>query len=523
MSNLDVLYVNIMEARNFITAREMLTHSNWIHTTLNLEPRYEKPPLPTWLTAMAMWVFGKNNLYGLRLPAVISVIVLVFASFKLMTLIVKNNYHAFVSSLVLATSFYIVFSGRNAQWDIFAHSFMMISILLIYKTLKNDLPQYQNALLAGFFMGLSILSKGPVSLYALFLPFIFSYAYIYRFKGFYKQLKPTILALILALTIGSCWAIYIYITDAHSVRTIAAKETLAWSNRNVRSWYYYWNFFIQSGMWSVFALIGLLYPFMKKRVANLKAYQFTLIWTLSTVVLLSLIPEKKSRYLLPVLIPLAFNTSFYVHYIITKAKDLPKLDKILAIFGFGLFAFLCFIIPVFVFVKLPNLLESHPLYFWLTTIALFSIGLFFIRSLWQSNFKKSFYLSITMMCSLMLFSLPLLKGFYNNAQFNNLSHLKIDSQTKDVPLFVKGYIAPELLWEFGEPIDTFKDFNEITGLNKFGVITQDSLSYDILKNFNINLKQRIDINYIVTQTGKGNNRLITQFYLLEKKQDSIAY
>lgn len=241
------------------------------------------------------------------------------------------------------------------------------------------------------------------------------------------------------------------------------------------------------------------------------------------MVLLSLIPEKKSRYLLPVLIPLAFNTSFYVHYIITKAKDLPKLDKILAIFGFGLFAFLCFIIPVFVFVKLPNLLESHPLYFWLTTIALFSIGLFFIRSLWQSNFKKSFYLSITMMCSLMLFSLPLLKGFYNNAQFNNLSHLKIDSQTKDVPLFVKGYIAPELLWEFGEPIDTFKDFNEITGLNKFGVITQDSLSYDILKNFNINLKQRIDINYIVTQTGKGNNRLITQFYLLEKKQDSIAY
>ena len=35
--NLDALYVNIMEARNFITAREMLHDGHWLLTTLNGE------------------------------------------------------------------------------------------------------------------------------------------------------------------------------------------------------------------------------------------------------------------------------------------------------------------------------------------------------------------------------------------------------------------------------------------------------------------------------------------------------
>ena len=56
--NLDVLYPNIMEARNFITAREMVSDGNWLLTTMNGEPRYEKPPLPTWLAAISGMIFG---------------------------------------------------------------------------------------------------------------------------------------------------------------------------------------------------------------------------------------------------------------------------------------------------------------------------------------------------------------------------------------------------------------------------------------------------------------------------------
>ena len=519
VSNLDLVYVNIMEARNFISAREMLTHGHWLHTTLNLEPRYEKPPLPTWLTAIAMALFGKNNLYGLRLPAVLSVIILVFTSFQLMTLIVKNNFHAFVSSLVLASSFYIIFSGRNNQWDIFAHSFMMLAILQIFTALKADINTYKNWLWAGLFMGFSILSKGPVSLFALFLPFLIAYGFTYSYKGFSKQLKPAFIALIIALFIGAWWAIYIYITDLDAVHAIATKETAAWSNRNVRPWYYYWSFFTQSGMWTFFAFIGLLYPFIKKRVTDLKAYKFTLIWTLSAVVLLSLIPEKKSRYLLPVLIPLALNTSFYIHYLVTKRKGLAKIDKGLAYFGFGLFALICGAIPVVGYLKRPSLLTDY--HFMITFIVLILFGLAIIYTLLKTYFDKSFYLSIAMMGCLMFFGLPLFKAFYNNPQFKNISILKQEPLLKNTPLFVKGYIAPELLWEYGEAIPVYKSVDAIKNESEFGLLTQEELPPLLLKQFETVLKERIDLNYIIKKSGKGNKRLTTQFYLLKKKRDSF--
>ena len=59
LSGLDKIDINIMEARNFISAREMVQNNEYLLTTLNNQPRYEKPPLPTWLTALyrnRLWI-----------------------------------------------------------------------------------------------------------------------------------------------------------------------------------------------------------------------------------------------------------------------------------------------------------------------------------------------------------------------------------------------------------------------------------------------------------------------------------
>ncbi|MDO9039741.1 MAG: glycosyltransferase, partial [Lutibacter sp.] len=72
--HLEVPNMTIMEARNFITAREMVQDNNWILTTMNGEARYQKPPLPTWLTAISGIIFGINNVFALRLPAALMVL-----------------------------------------------------------------------------------------------------------------------------------------------------------------------------------------------------------------------------------------------------------------------------------------------------------------------------------------------------------------------------------------------------------------------------------------------------------------
>ena len=55
-----VLYPDIMEARNFVTAREMVEFDNWLVPTMNGELRFAKPPLPTWVAALVEMVSPDN-------------------------------------------------------------------------------------------------------------------------------------------------------------------------------------------------------------------------------------------------------------------------------------------------------------------------------------------------------------------------------------------------------------------------------------------------------------------------------
>jgi 4-amino-4-deoxy-L-arabinose transferase-like glycosyltransferase len=81
--NNNVLEANIMESRNLVTAREMLQKGNWFYPTMNGEQRLEKPPLPTWIAAGAMAVFGPDHMGWLRLPAVLAGMLLIFFIYKL--------------------------------------------------------------------------------------------------------------------------------------------------------------------------------------------------------------------------------------------------------------------------------------------------------------------------------------------------------------------------------------------------------------------------------------------------------
>src|SRR5690606_3192503 len=116
---------------------------------------------------------------------------------------------------------------------------------------------------------------------------------------------------------------------------------------NIRPFYYYWSFFTQSGVWTIPAFVALLYPYLKTRVSDKKAYLFSFLWTISSVILLSIIPEKKSRYLLPVLIPLAMNTAFYIEYLV---RSFPKIknraEKFPVYFNYGLIALIGIVFPL---------------------------------------------------------------------------------------------------------------------------------------------------------------------------------
>lgn len=67
-ANNGALTPDIMESRNIVTAREMVSDGNWLVPTMNGELRLEKPPLPTWVAGAIEYVCPDNLPYSVLLP-----------------------------------------------------------------------------------------------------------------------------------------------------------------------------------------------------------------------------------------------------------------------------------------------------------------------------------------------------------------------------------------------------------------------------------------------------------------------
>lgn len=167
---------------------------------------------------------------------------LVFFFYRFVDYVSRNKELAFNAALILASSFYILFAGRNGTWDIFAHAFMLAGIYYLFRFFSESEKITKNAILAGIFIGLSFMSKGPVSHFALLLPFLIAYGIVFRFRAFRSKILPLLLMILIIAVLSSWWAIAVYLLDPTSATAIANKEATAWANHNTRSFYYYWSF-----------------------------------------------------------------------------------------------------------------------------------------------------------------------------------------------------------------------------------------------------------------------------------------
>ena len=520
--NLGSLPVNIMEARNFITAREMLTDGNWLLTTINGEPRYQKPPLPTWLTAFSAAIFGLKSVWALRLPAAIMTLFLVLFSYKLAKKLTSEKLYAFISSLVMATSFYIVASARDGQWDIYTHGFMVVCIYLLYLFFTEETHKYRNAILAGLFFGCSFLSKGPVSLYALLLPFLIAFGIVYKYRNFNTRWLPLLAFLAMALVVSSWWHWYTLTFDPAAAE-ITKKETTNWISYEIKPFYYYWSFFTQSGVWTIPAFIALLYPYLKNRVFNKKAYLFTFLWTMLSVVLLSLIPEKKSRYLLPVLIPMALNTGFYIEYLFRRFKELKdKRETIPVFFNFGLIGFIGISFPIGGYIFLKDGLAGNWLWFVLLSLALFTFGIFMFRNLFRRKIATVFYLTIAFIVAVIWFGLPLSKAITINPDYKPFSELHNFEEKENIQIYEFSGMTPELIWDYGEKMEMLNNDGEfkIPEENRFGVlVSEESLEHfaEIYTDFNREHIARYDMNPKGPDSRTHKTRLYRELFIVSKK------
>ena len=309
---------DIMEARNLVTAREMAHDGHWMIPTMNGELRLEKPPLPTWVAGVVEKVLPDNIAAQRAVPGLMACL-WTWCLFLLARYMSQRKEVALAAVLVFITCYQVVFMGRQATWDIWCHALMTAAVYCLLRGLcdKEHPHPWRWLPSAGILMGLSFMSKGPVAFYATLLPWLLAVLMVIKpqWKG---KWRPLMVMFLLCVIVSSWWYVYVMLVHPDAMQEVTAKETAAWGERRARPFWYYWRFVFETGIWTPAAVIVLAIPYWHKRINDKKTYLFGMAWLLLTILMLSLVPEKKPRYLLPAMAPFALATGTWLVHL--KAK-----------------------------------------------------------------------------------------------------------------------------------------------------------------------------------------------------------
>ena len=316
--------IDSAEARNLISAREILQNSNWWTPTLNGHFYFENPPLPVWITAFIMLVTHSHSEVILRLPNILCCIFTVLFLYKSMIRIKKDRLFAFLCSFVLLSTFMFIKLGAENTWDIYTYSFSFCASLSFYVYIKYG--ERKNLYRMGILLILSFLSKGPVGFYSLFVPFLLAHYIIFPRELSRKKTFFVIFSIIIAITIASIWGISMYLNHGNYFLDVIKNEVLSWRTKHIHSFIFYTDFVVYMGSWLFFSVYVLF------KIPKDKEDKIFYLWTILVLIFISLIEMKKKKYGLPLYLTSSITIGqLCIYYFRKPYLELKKREKTLII------------------------------------------------------------------------------------------------------------------------------------------------------------------------------------------------
>jgi 4-amino-4-deoxy-L-arabinose transferase-like glycosyltransferase len=284
-----------------VVAREMRETGDWIIPHLNRAIYAEKPPLFFWLINLFTFFFGKNTELSNRLPSALAGLLTIFITFifggKLF-----NSRVGFLSGLILATCIFFPLISRWVMLDSLLTLFFLLALYYFYLGYEKEGERRKHYLLAGLFMGLGVLTKGPVAylLIPIFLIFAFFQKNLKKFLC-HDLLWGCLLSVIVVLIwwIPACWfggrdyINWILFKQAAGTYVEGGKhfhpESFA---------FYFIRFPLEFFPWIVFLPTAFIFGFRKGKDKS-KEFLFLFIWFIFIFLFFTFSTGKKDNYLLP--------------------------------------------------------------------------------------------------------------------------------------------------------------------------------------------------------------------------------
>jgi 4-amino-4-deoxy-L-arabinose transferase-like glycosyltransferase len=289
------------ETRYAVIAREMAESGNWILVHLNGQIYAEKPPLFFWLVNLSTFFFGVNNEFTNRIPSALAGLITLLITF-LFGERLFNLRTGFLSSLALATCFLFPQLSRWMMLDSLFTLFFLLALFYFYLGYEEEKRRRRYYYLAGLFMGLGVLTKGPVTYLAIPIFLIFAF-FQKNLKKFWCRhlLWGCLLSVILVLIwwVPACW-----IGGKDYIHWILFKQAVGTYveggiHFHPQPFYFYFiRFPLEFFPWIVFLPTAFIFG-LQKEGDKRKEFLFLFVWFVFIFLFFTFSIGKKDNYLLP--------------------------------------------------------------------------------------------------------------------------------------------------------------------------------------------------------------------------------
>jgi 4-amino-4-deoxy-L-arabinose transferase-like glycosyltransferase len=279
---------------------EMAARGDWLVPTVNGSVFDEKPILYFWLALVASSVLGGVSEATLRIPSVAAGVIAVLLLYLLVEPYAGRR-RAGLAGLVLASTFIVFWSARQAQMDLLLTVSVLAAVFFAGRVMDHDANPAVGWSSVGAAVGVGFLAKGPVGLLCPALV-VMTYAIATRrMRGL--QLRAIPWAAVTFLLVAAPWYLMLWWRGESSFLTeLLYRQNLLrfvepWDH--VRPWWYFLQYFwIDMAPWSFFLPLAWGLRPADERQDRLQRLAWT--WIFVIVIFFSFSASKRSPYILPV-------------------------------------------------------------------------------------------------------------------------------------------------------------------------------------------------------------------------------
>lgn len=301
-------------------AREMLVTGDYFSVKINFQAFWEKPPLFIWMQALSMNIFGINE-FAARLPNAIAGCLTLLVFFNIGRKLVDEKF-GLIWALVYAGSFLPHFYFKSGIIDPWFNLFIFSGIYYFILFSNNNAKSQTNSknikllLLSSLFIGLGVLTKGPVAVLVFGLC-IGVYWIIKRFQPIISFKQIFIFAGTVAF-VGGLWFLMLALTgNAAIIKEFFVYQVRLFNTRDAGHggpFFYHWIvLLIGCFPLSIFALRA-FNPFPSGDTPyqkHFKLWMMILFWVV--LILFSIVKTKIVHYSSLCYFPLSFLAAYAVH------------------------------------------------------------------------------------------------------------------------------------------------------------------------------------------------------------------